>query len=137
MSVNTAYGISKDDSVYKIHKITLGSARNSWTSSSFSGLTTGFSAIDIYMGQFAMNVTTPYLYYVGKLKNYLGKSGSDYTKDAGFLMKMMANPGTYNNETCGTYTISNFVSDVISSSYTITNDQSKIIVLTSSSTGKF
>jgi hypothetical protein len=73
-----------------------------------------------------MIATTPYLYYVGKLKNYLGKGGSDYSKDAGFLMKMMAvsGPITYGTETCGTYTISTFVSDVISSDskYTRTAD---------------
>lgn len=87
------------------------------------------------MGQFVMIGGTPYIYYVGKLKNYLGKGGSDYSNDAGFLMKMMAAPGTYDSETCGSYTISAFISDVISSSYTLTNDQSKIIVITSSSTG--
>ena len=79
VSVNTAYAISKDGGDYKIHKINLGSARNSWTSSSFDLSTSGFKEIDINMGQFALTASTPYLYYVGKSKNYLGSSVSDYS----------------------------------------------------------
>ncbi len=45
------------------------------------------------MGQFGFTATVPYLYYVGKFKNFLGSSES-YTEPAGFLMKMMAAPGT-------------------------------------------
>jgi hypothetical protein len=79
-----------------------------------------------------MTGSIPYIYYVGKLKNYLGNVGPEYDPAAGFLMKMMAVPGTYDSETCGAYTISTFVSDVISSKYKITDDQSKIIVISAS-----
>jgi hypothetical protein len=136
VSVDTAYGISKDDGDYKIHKINLGSTRNSWTSSSFDLSTSGFSSIDINMGQFALTASTPYLYYVGKLKNYLGSSVSDYSKHAGFLMKMMAVPGTYSDETCGKYTITNpFNTDSISSYNDITKSVDNIVIKTS--TGSF
>jgi hypothetical protein len=133
VSANTAYAITKHDSVYKIHKIIYNS-RNSWTSSSFSGLTEGLISFDIKMGQFDVSASTPYLYYVGNTKNFLGKGGLDYSSEAGFLMKMMAVNGNYESETCGSYSITFNVSDVISthSSYTRTANQAKITILTSS-----
>jgi hypothetical protein len=91
-------------------------------------LTTGFDSIEIYMGQFGFTASIPYLYYVGKFKNFLGSSVSDYSKPAGFLMKMMAAPGTYSDDTCGTYSITTFVSDAISTNYLITSDPTKISV---------
>jgi hypothetical protein len=90
-------------------------------------------SFDIKMGKFDVSGSTPYLYYVGKTKNFLGKGGSDFSSEAGFLMKMMAVPGTYDSETCGSYSIT-FVPDVIStdSDYTRTANQAKITILTSS-----
>jgi hypothetical protein len=67
------------------------------------------------MGLFAVTAGTPYLYYVGNLKNFAGNGGSAYSDPAGFLMKMSTIPGTYASETCATYTVTTFVSDVISS----------------------
>jgi hypothetical protein len=114
VSVNTAYAITKHDETpfYKLHKINYVS-RNNWTSSRFSGLTTNFDSININMGLFAITSGTPYLYYVGMLKNFPG--GPGYPKNSGYLMKMTAEPGTYGSDTCQTYTVTTFVSDVISS----------------------
>ncbi len=73
VSANTAYAMTKHDaSTYKIHKITYVS-RNSWTSSSISISVTSFKDVDIKMGDFDVSASTPYLYYVGHTKNFLGK----------------------------------------------------------------
>ena len=84
------------------------------------------------MGLFAMNAGSPYLYYVGTLKNFPG--GSGYSQPSGFLMKIAATPGNYGSETCGTYTVTTLISDVISSDvkYTRTADQTKVIIYTTS-----
>lgn len=67
------------------------------------------------MGLFAVTAGTPYLYYVGNLKNFAGNQDSAYSDPAGFLMKITTTPGIYASETCATYTVTSFVSDVISS----------------------
>ena len=54
------------------------------------------------MGEFFISAGTPFLYYVGKLKNY-ANSGliKDYPNDTGYLMKMTTADGiSYNTETC-------------------------------------
>lgn len=83
-----------------------------------------------------MAAGTPYVYYVGNLKNFAGNGDPAYSKPAGFLMKMTTTPGTYASETCGTYTVTTFVSDVISSDskFTRTADQTKVLIYPS--TGK-
>jgi len=59
------------------------------------------------MGEFFISAGTPFLYYVGKLKNY-AKSGlsADYPKDTGYLMKMTTVEGiSYNKETCAQFNV--------------------------------
>jgi hypothetical protein len=47
------------------------------------------------MGLFAVTAGTPYLYFVGNLKNFAGNGDPAFSKSAGFLMKMTSTPGTY------------------------------------------
>ena len=42
-----------------------------------------------------MTAGTPYLYFVGNLKNFAGNGDPAFSKPAGFLMKMTTTPGTY------------------------------------------
>ena len=77
-----------------MHKISIGTTRNSWSSSRLSGLTTGFSSVGINMGHFDVSSANPYLYYVGKTKDFLG-SPTTFSQNSGFLMKMTTAAGTY------------------------------------------
>ncbi len=59
------------------------------------------------MGEFFISAGTPFLYYVGKLKNY-ANSGliKDYPNDTGYLMKMTTVEGiSSNTETCTQFTV--------------------------------
>jgi hypothetical protein len=82
------------------------------------------------MGQIAISSANPHLYFVGKLKSFPG--GPSYSKHSGFLMKMTAVPGTYGSETCEPYTVTTFVSDVISSDskFTRTYTLSNVLIYT-------
>jgi hypothetical protein len=101
--------MTKDGSDLYLNKITCStSIRNSWTSKSFNkGLSNGFISIGGEMGEFFISAGTPFLYYVGKLKNY-ANSGliKDYPNDTGYLMKMTTVEGiSYNTETCTQFTV--------------------------------
>jgi hypothetical protein len=46
------------------------------------------------MGHFDVSSANPYLYYVGKTKDFLG-SPTTFSQNSGFLMKMTTAAGTY------------------------------------------